>query len=129
VEEVDKPGPKTRPALVKRASADQDGNPWVTVAYGTTQELFRKSINDFTVSNVGEMDQCGLWCATRFRLDRVATIPWSDEFFVDAPGRQSPVMGRLSEHSVSLLRFQAARRTKLEQDRQSQLPLEAEKSQ
>ncbi|WP_143051854.1 hypothetical protein [Sphingomonas palmae] len=124
VEDVDKPGPKPRPAIVKRASADQDGNPWVHVAYGTTQKLFLTGLTNFTVSNVADMDACGLWCATRFRLDRVALVPWADEFFSDAPGRASPVMGRLSEHQVQLLRYQSALLQRQEQERQQRLPLE-----
>ncbi|MCP4025711.1 MAG: hypothetical protein GY736_05280 [Sphingomonas sp.] len=106
---------------MKRASADQDGNPWVHIAYGTTQHVFRGGWDNFTVSNVAEMDACGLWCATRFRLDRVALVPWADEFFADAPGRTSPVMGRLSDHGVSLLRYQAAQMQKAAQEKQGKL--------
>jgi hypothetical protein len=124
VEDVDKPGPKPRPAIVKRASADQDGNPWVHVAYGTTQKVFLGGLDNFTVSNVAEMDACGLWCATRFRLDRVALVPWADEFFRDAPGRTSPVLGRLSEHGVALLRFQAGMIAKRDAARQPSLDLD-----
>ncbi len=64
------------------------------------------------------MDACGLWCATRFRLDRVALVPWADEFFADAPNRKSPVMGRLSEHGVALLRYQSALLQKRAEERQ-----------
>ncbi len=106
--EEDAPGPKPRPALVKRANADQDGNPWIHVAYGTSRDVFRFGPQNFIVSNVAELDACGLWCATRFRLDRVAELPWCDEYFADAPGRTSPFMGKLSEHAVGLLRYQAA---------------------
>ncbi|HEX7858547.1 MAG TPA: hypothetical protein VF503_33090 [Sphingobium sp.] len=126
VEEQDKPGPKSRPGIVKRVSGDQDGNPWVHVAYGTTKSVFRHGLENFTISNVSEMDICGLWCATRFRLDRVALLPWCSEFFKDAPGRQSPVMGRLSEHGVSLLRYQGARLAKQESEQQAQLPLDSD---
>lgn len=107
VEEVDRPGPKSRPAIVKRASADQDNNPWVHVAYGTSKAVFRSGMNHFIVANMADMDACGLYCATRFRLDRVALLPWASEFFTDAPGRQSPVMGKLSDHQVRLLRHQS----------------------
>jgi hypothetical protein len=121
VEDVDKPGPKSRPAIIKRAFADQDGQPWVQLAYGTTKEVFRSSLDDFTVANLAEMDACGLFCATRFRLDRVATVPWADEFFKDAPSRDTPVMGRLSDHGVNLLRYQAALATKRDQQDQGNL--------
>lgn len=121
VEEVDKPGPKKRPGIIKRASADESGNPWVHVAYGTTKRVFLGGLENFTVSNVGEMDACGLFCATRFRLDRVAILPWCDEFFADAPGGISPVMGKLSEHGVSLLRYQSGLINKRDQERQGNL--------
>ena len=124
MEEVDKPGPKPRPALVKRASGDQDGNPWLHVTYGTTKEVTRRGINNFIVSNVLEMDLCGLWCATRFRLDRVVLLPWAEEFFIDAPGRASPVMGRLSEHAVQLLRYQATIRQKRALEKEPELPID-----
>ncbi len=107
VEEIDRPGPKSRPAIIKRGNADQDNNPWVHVAYGTTKKLFLLGMEHFTVSNMADMDACGLYCATRFRLDRVALLPWAREFFPDAPGLKSPVMGRLSEHQVQLLKYQS----------------------
>jgi len=123
VEEQDKPGPKPRPAIVKRVSADQHGNAWLDVAYGTSRDVFRGGVEHFIVSNVGEMDLCGLYCATRFRLDRIATVPWCEEFFTDAPGRQSPIMGRLSDHAVTLLRYQGGRLAKKLAAQQPQLPL------
>lgn len=124
VEEQDRPGPKHRPAIVRRASADQDGNPWVQIAYGTSKNVIREAdLDNFTVSNVMEMDACGLFCATRFRLDRVAEVPWAEEFFGNAPGRTSPVMGRLSDHAISLLRYQASLRQKRDQEAQGKLPI------
>lgn len=125
VEEVDKPGPKSRPAIVKRASADQDNNPWVHVAYGTTKRLFLRGMEHFTVSNMVDMDACGLYCATRFRLDRVALLPWASEFFGDAPGRTSPVMGKLSDHQVQLLRYQSTMLQRQEEARQHRLDFTA----
>lgn len=91
------------------------------MTYGTTREVTKRGLDNFTISNVVEMDLCGLWCATRFRLDRVALVPWADEFFADAPGRSSPVMGRLSEHTVQLLRYQANLRNKRDANLQPKL--------
>ncbi len=124
VEEQDKPGPKPHPCIVKRVSGDQHGNPWLHVAYGTSKDVFRRGIEHFTVSNMAEMDLCGLWMATRFRLDRVALVPWAEEFFINPPGRSSPVMGRLSDHAVSLLRYQGGLLAKRHAENQAQLPLE-----
>ena len=123
MEDAEKPGPKARPALVKRASADQHGNPWVHVAYGTTKEVSKLGVENFIVSNMAEMDTCGLWCATRFRLDRVAILPWADEFFADAPNRTSPFMGRLSEHATRLLGFQGAMLARQEEAKQGNLDI------
>lgn len=125
VEDADNPEPKPRPAIVKRASADQDNNPWVHVAYGTSKHVFRTGMNHFVVANMVDMDACGLFCATRFRLDRVALVPWASEFFADAPGRQSPVMGRLSEHQVRLLKHQSAILRREEEARQHRLDLDS----
>jgi hypothetical protein len=124
VEEDEKPGPKPRPALVKRASADQDGNPWLHIAYGTTQQIKRGGWENFAIANLAEMDFCGLYFPTRFVLNRIAVVPWAEEFFSDAPGRMSPVLGRLSPHLSSLLAYQSARLQQQEQDRQPELPIE-----
>jgi hypothetical protein len=59
---------KARPALVKQAFADQDGQPWVTVVYGTSVKPF-KGRENFTVAKLIDMDMCGLKCATRFCMD------------------------------------------------------------
>ena len=120
-EQPNVPAQKPRPGIVKRANSDQLGNPWVHVSYGTTQKVYLRGLEHFTISNVAEMDQCGLWRATRFRLDRVALIPWAEEFFPHAPSRASPVMGRLSEHSVALLRHQSTLYQRFEQQRQGSL--------
>jgi len=124
VEDVDRPGPKPRPAIIKRGYADQENNPWVDVAYGTSQDVFRKEINQFVVSNIVDMDACGLYCATRFQLDRIAQLPWASEFFPDAPGRKSPVMGRLSEHQVQLLKYQSTMLRRQQEARQHKLDLD-----
>ena len=70
VEEPDLPGPKARPALVRQAFQDSDGNAWVKVVYGTSKSPYKADIRDFSVVTLPEMNACGLRCATRFHLNR-----------------------------------------------------------
>lgn len=102
------PGSKARPAIVRQAFQDQEGNPWAEVAYGTSVDPLRASLAHFTVSKVSEMDECGLYYATRFRLDRTMQLPFTDEFFEIRPDRTSPVIGRLTEYGIKLLQMQMA---------------------
>lgn len=97
-----------RPGLVRQSFADHDGNPWVEVAYGTSRDPFAKGYENFTVSNTVEMNLAGLHRATRFRLDRTATLPWAAEYFVPRLPFPTPVIGRLSAHMVKLLQVQMA---------------------
>ena len=97
-----------RPALVRQSLTDQDGNPWVDVAYGTSREPFARGHENFTVSNAVEMNFAGLHRATRFRLDRTIVLPWSSEYFVPRLPFPTPVIGRLSQHMVKLLQIQSA---------------------
>lgn len=106
VEAPDQPSPKARPALVKQAFADQDGQPWVTVVYGTSVKPFKRGHENFTVAKLVDMDMCGLKCATRFCMDREVTIPYSEEFFEAAPGQPTPVLGHLSQYQQRVLQIQ-----------------------
>ena len=105
-EEPKLPGPKPRPALVRQAFQDQDGNAWVKVVYGTSVDPYRATVADFSVVTLPEMNVCGLKCATRFRLDREMTLPWSREFFDCLPGKPSPIMGHMPEYEVRKLQMQ-----------------------
>lgn len=70
---------------------------------------------DFFVTNLAEMDACGLDRATRFDLDNMAWIPWAEEWFATLPGYSSPIIGHLSNHAIRLLQYDLAwRRAKLE---------------
>lgn len=108
VENPKLPGPKARPALVRRSFIDQDGNPHVEVAFGTSKDPCRTSLSDFTISKMSEMDACGLWYATRFRLDRTMVLPYTDEFFEVRSDCRSPVIGQLTEYAIRLLQVQMA---------------------
>lgn len=97
-----------RPALVRQCFTDDEGNPWVEVAYGTSADPFARGFQNFAVTNTGEMNLAGLHRATRFRLDRTETLPWAAEYFGPRLGFQTPVMGRLSQHMIKLLHVQMA---------------------
>jgi len=94
----------------------------VHVVYGTTKlKLHRR--RDFFVTNVAEMDACGLNKATRFDLDKIAWIPWASEWFATLPGYASPIIGHLSAHGSKLLQielsYRASRRLQLAQQEEA----------
>lgn len=105
-EKPNEPGPEGHPGLIRQAFADQDGNPWVRVVYGTSVDPFRDGNQYFAIGKVSEIDICGLKCATRFCLERHAELPWSKEFFVTLQGFQTPIIGRLSDYGQRLLQMQ-----------------------
>ncbi|MFC3711267.1 hypothetical protein ACFOMD_01710 [Sphingoaurantiacus capsulatus] len=82
---------------------DDDGLPWVSVVYGTTKLRREERLGDFVVANLAELDAAGLYRATRFDLNKCATLPWATNFFQTRPGYQSPVIGRLSEYGIYML--------------------------
>jgi hypothetical protein len=84
------------------------GNPHVDVGFGTSVDPFRTSLADFTISKMSEMDACGLYYATRFRLDRTLILPYTDEFFEIRQDTQSPIIGHLTEYGIKLLQMQMA---------------------
>lgn len=110
-ESLGEPGPKPRPAIVLNSAVDAEaGEGEVQLVYGTTQTKFRQRPRDFFVTNVSEMDACGLDKATRFDLDKVAWIPWAKEWFAVLPGYSSPVIGHLSSHGQRLLQIELGHR-------------------
>lgn len=97
------PSPKARPALVRTASHDGDGHGEVQAVYGTTKLKLHTRRNDFFITNLSEMDACGLHRATRFDLDTCAWVPWADEWFETLPSYTSPIIGHLTGHGVRML--------------------------
>jgi len=82
----------------------------VHLIYGTTNLKMMQRRRDFFVTNMAEMDLCGLDKATRFDLDKIAWVPWAEEWFDTLSGYTSPIVGHLSQHSTKLLQFELARR-------------------
>lgn len=107
-EAPDHPAPEHHPGLIRQNFADQDGNPWVRVVYGTSVDPFREGLEYFAVANLPQMDMCGLKCATRFCLARHAELPWGPDFFDAHEGRDTPVIGHLSQHLQRLLQVQVS---------------------
>ena len=108
VEDPRMPAPKPRPALVRQAFQDQDGNPWVKVVYGTSKDPYRGGPADFSVVTLPEMQVCGLKQATRFRLDRELELPWSREFFECLADKPTPIIGHMPAYEVRKLQIQIA---------------------
>lgn len=108
VEEPKLPAEKSRPALVRQAFQDQDGNAWVRAVYGTSVDPYKAALTDFTVATLAEMNICGLKCATRFRLDREIDLPWSREFFECLPDKPTPIIGHMPSYEVRKLQTQIA---------------------
>lgn len=52
---------------------------------------------DVIVQNATDMDQFGLYYATRFDLDNTAVLPWERTFFGCWSGYETPVIGNLTE--------------------------------
>jgi hypothetical protein len=106
VEEPSLPAEKSRPGLVRQAFQDQDGNAWVKLVYGTSVDPYRATLTDFTVATLPEMNVCGLKQATRFRLDREMTLPWSKEFFECLFEKPTPIIGHMPQYEVVKLQTQ-----------------------
>ena len=100
------PGPESHPGLIKAAFADNDGQPWVEVVYGTSVDSNRRGTQFFTISKVSEMDACNLKYATRFCFDRCMQLPWSEEYFVPLPNAPTPIVGHLTPYSIQILQVQ-----------------------
>ncbi|HEX8214257.1 MAG TPA: hypothetical protein VF582_02165 [Allosphingosinicella sp.] len=106
IEEPSLPAAKPRPALVRQAFQDQDGNAWVRVVFGTSKDPYSASLGDFTIATLAEMNVCGLKCATRFRLSREVDLPWTREYFACLPGKPTPIIGHMPAYEVKKLQTQ-----------------------
>jgi len=109
-EKVGAPGPKPRPALVTAIVEFDDGAKGVQVAYGTSQGTEHLFAGEFLISpKDGEAYEiAGLSFPTKFDLNRLQALPYTDEWFRVAPARehgQSPQLGILHP---SLMRRAAA---------------------
>src|SRR5450631_621114 len=96
----DKPGPKSRPALVVEVAQLADGIE-VNVAYGTSQKLGRLLAGEFAIrkmANAAAFALAGLSFDTKFDLGEMLSLPWGDQFFAIPPDPQHgqiPKLGSL----------------------------------
>jgi hypothetical protein len=74
--------------------------------FGTSNLKHETRRYDFFVENYRDMDEAGLYQATRFDMDRRLWLPWASEFFIPPNMDYSnPAIGHLSENSKELLRL------------------------
>lgn len=89
------PGPKPRPALVVGVRVQEDGVA-VNVAYGTTQRTKALRSGEFLIAKDQHpvaFKQAGLAFDTKFDLNKVISLPWSERYF-KAPPTISPAYGQ-----------------------------------
>lgn len=114
-EDLGRPGPKSRPALVFKAryADDPPGDRfYVLVAYGTSVTKAGDRPHDFMIGNAVVLDILRLPQATRFDLDRVLWLPWARPFFNARSGERysTPVVSVLPEEMQRVLQWTMARR-------------------
>jgi hypothetical protein len=96
------PGPKPRPALVVGVRVLEDGVA-VRVAYATTRRTTTLRSGEFLITKDKHpvaFKQAGLAFDTKFDLNRVLELPWSERYFkvpptVNRAYGQTPKMGSL----------------------------------
>ena len=110
------PAPKPRPALVLQVG-EVNGEPYVAVAYGTSQKIDRLHSGEFLISPADgdAFALSGLSFATKFDLRSVKELPYSEEWFrvpPHAPYGQTPRLGVLHPGLMRRAKaaFNAARR-------------------
>lgn len=98
------PAPDPHYCLVLNVFEDENGNPWVIVAFGTSAKWHSAGPGEFRVqpSDGDAFQKTGLQKKTKFSLrkDRLAKLPYNDEWFGVPPERRpsgiTPKIGTLS---------------------------------
>lgn len=93
------PGPITRPCLVLAVYKNKDsGDIACRVAFGTKNlKITRRQDRDIIIQNATDISLFGLGCATRFDLDNLALLPWTEKYFSCWRGFSTPVLGSLTQ--------------------------------
>ena len=89
------PGPKPRPALVVGVREYEDGVT-INVAYGTTKRTTALRAGEFVISkdkHPAAFKQAGLAYDTKFDLNKVIELPWTERYF-KVPPTPSQVFGQ-----------------------------------
>lgn len=90
--------------MVAETALNERDEPLVHVIFGTSNLKKESRRYDFFVENMRDMDEAGLFQATRFDLDKHLWLPWAAEFFAPPNANyQNPAIGHLSENSRELL--------------------------
>jgi hypothetical protein len=110
-ENLGRPGPKPRPALVISIGTFEDGTLAVRLAYGTSQDISDLHAGEFVILPTdGEAYRVsGLSFATKFDLRQLVDLPYTDEWFRVPPAPlfgETPKMGLL--HPSLMHRAEAA---------------------
>ncbi len=111
------PRPKPRPGLVVSTHGDDEGRPFVRVAYGTSQKTDRLFSGEFRIAKIehpAAYTSAGLSYDTKFNLSHVLELPFNDAYFSvppHAPHGQLPKLGTLHPSMVRIAAsaFAAAR--------------------
>jgi hypothetical protein len=83
---------------VKRVLEDR-GRYAVEVCYGTSKiNTHVRGVGSFVIAKYQELLAIGLYHNTRFELLNTQLLPWAEETFPHAPGKSSPVMGKMTQH-------------------------------
>jgi hypothetical protein len=102
------PKPKPRPALILATQEDDEGQIFVTVAYGTSQKTNRLYGGEFRITKTehpAAYASAGLSYDTKFDLKSALELPFNDDWFSvppHAPHGQIPKLGTLHPSMVRI---------------------------
>lgn len=99
-------GFKPRPCLVNRVLEqiiDEKLCFAVEVAYGTSKvdKNIKRNVGSFVIAKYESLQTIPLYQATRFELLTLQILPWTEEWFPNAPGRSAtPIVGHMTQHEI-----------------------------
>lgn len=99
-------GFKDRPCLVNRVFETAVGDEQryaVEVAYGTSKvaKKLKRDVGSFVINKYESLQTIPLYQATRFELLTLQILPWTEEWFPNAPGRDNtPIVGHMTHHEI-----------------------------
>ena len=102
------PKPKPRPGLIVSTKGDDEGNIFVSVAYGTSQKTNRLYSGELRITkdeHPAAYASAGLSYDTKFNLRNVLELPFNSDYFSvppQAPQGQNPKLGSLHPSMVRI---------------------------
>lgn len=111
-----RPKPKPRPGLILVVKENDEGQIFLSVAYGTSQKIDRLYSGEFLISRLAHpaaFASAGLSYDTKFDFRNVLELPFNDNYFAvppHAPHGQIPKLGTLHPSMVRIagIAFEAA---------------------